>query len=304
MRIALIADIHANVPALEAVLDDIATLHVDRLVVNGDIVNRGPGNVEAMRMLEEALPDATLGNHDDLMRMWVDRDPALPPEWRDDPFWASARLSAEQLERAGLIDAIRLLPMTLAIEVPGAPSVLVSHGSPRHYREGYGRYLTDEAISEITEMHRADVLVGSHTHQPMARRWGHYTVLNTGSVGSPFNGDPRAQYLVLTLRDGAWAPQFRRVPYDHEAALRAFQTSGFVERGGLSARIFLEEARNARSYLVPYLMWCEEHEHPHGEASWAEFQRRFEQRFRPAEPMGTAVEAMAEAEAARRSTAY
>ncbi len=304
MRIAVIADIHANAQALDAVLDDIATLHVDRLVVNGDIVNRGPSNVEAMRRVEHVLDDATLGNHDDLMRMWVDRDPHLPPEWRDDPFWASARLSAEQLDAAGLIDGIRRLPMTLRIEEPGAPSLLVSHGSPRHYREGYGRYLTDAAISEITEMHPADVLVGSHTHQPMVRHWGHYTVLNTGSVGSPFNGDPRAQYLVLTLEGGAWVPQFRRVPYDHAAALRAFEDSGFLDQGGLSARIFYEESSNARSYLVPYMMWCEEHAHAHGETSWEEFRRRFEQRFRPPGPMGSAVEVMAEDEAARRSAAY
>ncbi|MEJ2289452.1 MAG: metallophosphoesterase [Deinococcales bacterium] len=295
MRVAVIADIHANLPALEAVLADIATLDVDRLVVNGDIVNRGPSNAAAMRMLEQNSMSATLGNHDDLMRMWVERDPALPDEWFEDPFWASAGWAARELEQAGFIDAIRHLPMTLRITVDHAPSLLISHGSPRHYREGYGKYLTDEAISEITQMHPADVLVGSHTHRPLKRRWGHYLVLNTGAVGSPFNGDPRAQYLVLTLEAGAWVPQFRRVPYDREAALRSFETSGYVEEGGLSARIFREELRNARSYLVPFLMWCEEQGRPHEEAAWREFQRRFEQRFKAPAPVGEGVEVVAEA---------
>lgn len=295
VRVAVIADIHANVPALEAVLEDIDGLRVDRLVVNGDVVNRGPANVGAMRLLGERVAIGTLGNHDDLMRMWVERDAELPGEWFDDPFWASAGWAARRLEEAGLIEVIRQLPMTVRLALAGAPSLLISHGSPRHYREGYGKFLTDEAISEITQMHPADVLVGSHTHRPMQRRWGHFLVLNTGAVGSPFNGDPRAQYLVLTLEDGAWTPQFRRVPYDREAALRAFEESGYMDEGGLSARIFLEELRNARSYLVPFLMWCEEQGRPHGEAAWREFQQRFEQRFRPPLDVATRVEVVAEA---------
>ena len=294
MRVAVIADIHANVPALEAVLEDIDRLGADRLVVNGDVVNRGPGNVEAMRLLGEREANGTLGNHDDLMRMWVDHDPSLPGEWFDDPFWASAGWAAGRLRAAGLIETIRRLPMTLRVSVAGAPSLLIAHGSPRHYREGYGKFLTDEAISEITQMHPADVLVGSHTHRPLLRRWGHYLVLNTGAVGSPFNGDPRAQYLLLTLEGGAWETQFRRVPYDRDAALRAFSESGYLDGGGLSAHIFLEELRNARSYLVPFLMWCEEQGRPHGEDAWREFRRRFEQRFTPPPPVGAGVEVVAE----------
>ncbi len=295
MRVAVIADIHANVPALEAVLADIDTLDVDRLVVNGDIVNRGPGNVEAMRRLSDVPHDGTLGNHDDLLRMWVDEDPSLPREWFEDDFWSSAAIAARDLQRAGLIPIIRRLPLTVRIDVAGAPSLLIAHGSPRHYREGYGRHLTDEAISEITQMHPADVLVGSHTHRPLQRRWGHFLVLNTGAVGSPFNGDPRAQYLVLSLEGGEWRPQFRRVAYDRGAAMRAFHDAGYLERGGLSARIFFEELKNARSYLVPFLMWCEEQGRAHGEVAWEEFQRRFEQRFRPPDEVRVGVEIVAEA---------
>jgi len=291
----VIADVHANVPALDAVLADVAGLDIDRLIVNGDVVNRGPSNVEAMRRLERVPHEGTLGNHDDLMRMWAEEDPSLPREWFEDDFWASAGLAARELQRAGLIAAIRRLPLTVRVEVEGAPSVLVAHGSPRHYREGYGSYLTDEAISEITQMHPADVLVGSHTHRPLRRRWGHFLVLNSGAVGSPFNGDPRAQYLVLSLERGSWQPQFRRVSYDREAAQRAFLDSGYLERGGLSARIFFEELRNARSYLVPFLMWCEEQGRPHDEVAWREFRERFAHRFRGPAEVRAGVEVVAEA---------
>jgi hypothetical protein len=76
--------------------------------------------------------------------------------------------------------------------------------------------------------------------------------------------------------------------------LRAFSESGYLDGGGLSARIFLEELRNARSYLVPFLMWCEEQGRPHGEDAWREFRRRFEQRFTPPPPVGAGVEVVAE----------
>ncbi len=282
MRLAVIADVHGNLPALEAVLDDVAGQHVDRLIVNGDLANRGPDSQAVFDRLAGALvSDATLGNHDDLMLMWFGRRGDRSEPWFDDPFWGTVGWSAVRVEAAGHLDALEALPMTLTLQPDGAQKLLISHGSPRHYREGYGSELTPETISEITEAHPADVLVGSHTHRPFSTSWGRYTVINTGAVGAPFNGDPRAHYLVLELRDGVWAPEFRRVPYDVEAALERFESSGLVREGGLSARIFREEVRFARSFLVPFLMWCETDGRERSEADWEEFRERFATRFLP-----------------------
>jgi hypothetical protein len=98
-------------------------------------------------------------------------------------------------------------------------------------------------------MHPTDVLVGSHTHQPMERRWGRTLVVNSGAVGSPFNGDGRAQYLWLTLgRGGVAEAEFRRVAYDSEIA-RGVRDQR-VPRGGGVARAALPR-RGARRALVP-----------------------------------------------------
>jgi predicted phosphodiesterase len=271
--LAVLADVHGNLPALEAVLEDVAAASPDRVVVNGDLVNRGPEGVAVLERVAATGWRGTLGNHDDLVRMWIERDPALPAAWFDDPFWRSTGWCAERLDEAGWLPWLAALPMTVALEPPGAPRVLVSHGSPRHYREGYGRHLTDAAISEIVEMHPYDVLVGSHTHRPLERRWGGHLVLNTGAVGTPFTGDPRAQYLLLRREGDAWRPQFRRVPYDRAAALAAYETSGYLAGGGLSARIHWLEAATARSFLVAFLMWCEEEGVARDEAGWARFRR-------------------------------
>jgi predicted phosphodiesterase len=281
MRIAVLGDIHGNLPALEAVLDDAAAHAADRLIVNGDVVNRGPeGDAVVQRVLDSGA-EMTIGNHDDLLCRLVDDDRRLPDDFRRRAFWEANRWCARQLVASGHLDALRDLPMTIEIAEGGAPRVLVSHGSPRHFREGYGRFLADEVISEIVEMHPSDVLVGSHTHRPLLRRWGRVTVLNTGAVGSPFNDDPRAQYLVLTLTDGRWVPAFRRVVYDVEAALSAYERSGYLAAGGLLARLFRDEVRDARSYLVPFQMWTEEHALELGEASWARFRAAVPERFAP-----------------------
>lgn len=292
MRIAVLADIHGNLPALRAVLEDAIALAADRVVVNGDLVNRGPENDAVLRVVEATGAAVTLGNHEDLLRRLADDDPGLPEEFRRGAFWEANRWCVRQLVGASLLDALRHYPMTVVIDEPGAPRVIISHGSPRHFREGYGRFLTDEMISEITEMHPADVLVGSHTHRPLQRRWGRVSVLNTGAVGTPFNGDARAQYLLLTLGPDGWTPTFRRVVYDVDAALAAFESSGYLGAGGLLARLFHDEVRDARSYLVPYQMWAEEHGATLGEASWHRYRAKHPERFGPTQERPRASESV------------
>jgi hypothetical protein len=230
------------------------------------------------RLADDRVP-LLLGNHDDLLRMWVDRDAGLPGEWFADPFWRGTDWCARQVEQAGWIETIRELPMTFRPSFPGSLRVLVAHGSPRHYREGYGRYLSAETIDEIAREFGADLLVGSHTHIPMERRHRGVLVLNSGAVGAPFNGDPRAQYLILASDGESVDHEFRRVEYDRERALREFAESGYLEEGGLSARIFREELRAARSLLTPFIEWVEESGAELDEAGWAGFRRAHPGRF-------------------------
>lgn len=289
-RIAVLADIHGNLPAFEAVVDDLATFAPDRVIVNGDMVNRGPSGSDVLDAIAARGWIMTLGNHDDLMRMWTERDPALPSSWFDDPFWRATGWCADRIAADGWLDRIRRLPMTVAIEPTDGPSVLVSHGSPRHYREGYGRHLAEEAISEIVEMHPYDVLVGSHTHQPMERRWGRHLILNSGAVGTPFNGDPRAQYLTLErIPSGGWTPTFRQVAYDRQRALAAFESSGYLDEAGLSARIFWLEVATARSWIVPFLMWSERQGEGRDEPAWRRFLESSTRRLEAPDAIGRDV---------------
>ncbi|WP_019585148.1 metallophosphoesterase family protein [Deinococcus apachensis] len=271
VRVALIADIHGNADALRAVLADIDRQGVDRIVVNGDVVNRGPDSVEALSLLlDREDVTFTLGNHDDLLHLWHTRSDTLPGDWFTDPFWGATDWSAAQLDRAGLLHVPQNWPITLRLGEAGLPGVLVAHGTPAHYRESLSERTDPERVAELAGS--AGVLVGSHIHRPAQAELGGVLVLNTGAVGAPANGDPRAQYLLLTATPSGWVPEFRAVPYDRSGVLRRFETSGLL-RTGLSAEIFRDEVEMARSLYTPYWMWTEANGYPRDERTWAAFQR-------------------------------
>src|SRR5690606_32194267 len=118
VRIAVLADVHGNLAALEAVLDDIAEQRVDKTIINGDLANRGPDTAAVYLRLEDQLGSATLGNHDDLMLMWSGRRGPRNQPWFEDPFWGTVGWSAAELDRLGKLDVIESLPMTVGVELP------------------------------------------------------------------------------------------------------------------------------------------------------------------------------------------
>lgn len=271
MTLAVIADIHGNASALSAVLADLPP--GTPLYVNGDVVNRGPDSVEVTRTLLD-WPGAqfVLGNHDDLMLLWTRRSEQLKPDWFTDPFWKATDWSARALESAGLLSEFHW-PMTRRIhgaDWGAAGDVLLAHGTPEHYREGLERNLSDERAAQLLSG-GVSVLVGSHTHWPMLRELGGRRLVNTGAVGAPFNGDSRAQYLLLRISGGQWQPELRAVPYDRAPVLARYESSGLLTEGGLSAHIFREELRLARSLYTPYWLWTQESERERSPQTWAEF---------------------------------
>lgn len=272
--IAVIADIHANAVALEAVLEDIAARGIKRIIVNGDMVNRGPDNVRVMDMLlnHPHVEAITLGNHDDLMRKWVAKADDLPPAWFDDPFFKGMAWAASRLADAGYLDVFATLPTTLAVRERSLPRVLVAHGTPRHYREGVGKYLTEDALTEIIRAYPAALYVGSHTHIPFDHTFLGKRFVNTGAVGTPFNRDPRAQYLVLHESHLGWDVEFCLLPYRVDKALKVFDDSGYLEEGGVSARIFYEELKRSRQLYMHFWRWTEEGARPRDWESWNAFQ--------------------------------
>jgi predicted phosphodiesterase len=303
MRIAILSDIHGNLPALEAVLADLKEVRPQLVIVNGDIVNRGPSNREVLERLlnlsvskqgRALAPEGfwfTLGNHDDLLVRWARHDPSLKDLYID-PLFEPTAWSVAQLSQAHL-DWLGGLPFQVAIgetlrrafgldkaEGKGEKVLLrATHGSPRHYREGYDEHQDLSTLNEISQGYPARLLVGAHTHRPFMYQLGEALVLNSGAVGAPFNGDVRAQYVVVEIGENHVQVDFRQIPYDLQAALQAYYDSGLMEAGGLGADIFYHETRTARSLLMHFWYWAEAQALPRDWDAWRLYRAAHPERF-------------------------
>lgn len=253
LTLAVVADVHGNLPALEAVLDDLATIRPDAVVFAGDFVNRGPQSGAVMsRVLTLGIP-AISGNHDTWLCS-LSRGEGIPPEWATS-WWTPVRLAVAELapEHIAWLEA---LPPTMRVELPGAQPVLVVHGSPRHSREGMGRMRTDAEVAQSLAGVVETTVIGAHIHYPYERRVGGTHVVTVGAVGCPFNGDVSAQYGLFTWDGARWRFTHRSVAYDHEPVYAAWREGGYLSDGSLASELMLLEHRTARTHYVPFWEWC------------------------------------------------
>ena len=132
------------------------------------------------------------------------------------------------------------------------------HGTPHSNKEGIGPWSRDDEIEDHLASVVEPVLVCAHTHRPLIHRSEQGLVVNVGSVGLPFNRDRRAQYAVLHHGGEGCEVELRQVPYDLDRILEIYETSGFLEEGGVTARLLRMELEHACPMLVPFLYWAEE----------------------------------------------
>jgi putative phosphoesterase len=192
-RVAAIYDIHANLPALEAVLEEIMRLRVDRVVVGGDVFP-GPMPLETFALLQELkIPtDFIYGNCEvAVLAAMVGQDPGRMPEQSKEAMrWTAQQLNADT-ERV-----LRSWPKTLSLEVSGLGEVLFCHGTPRDENEVFTRTTADSSVLRAFADLKGDVFICGHTHMQFDRRVGAIRVVNAGSVGMPF-GPAGAYWLLL-----------------------------------------------------------------------------------------------------------
>ena len=214
MRVAALADIHGNLPALEAVLSDVALARPDLIVSCGDVAS-GPLPVETLEMLR-ALPVARFvqGNADRGLVTAFDggRRSKSPGPAAD---WCATQLSQEQR------DFLASFAPAVPVEVDGLGRVLFCHGSPRSDEEMMTSETPDKRIRELIAGLDANVIVCGHTHMAFDRMVGRVRVVNPGSVGMPY-GHPGAYWALLGPE-----VEFRRSDYDREAAATRIRSSAW-----------------------------------------------------------------------------
>jgi putative phosphoesterase len=219
VTIAILSDIHGNLPALEAVLQDLSTRPQDHTYCLGDLVGYGAFPNEVVhRIRAEGIP-TIMGNYDDGVGFDRDdcgcayRDEGEKARGQESLMWTRAKTTDQN--KAFLRDFVP----DLRFETEGK-RVLLVHGSPRRMNEYLFEDRPDSSFQRLAESSNADIIVFGHTHKPYVKEVGGVLFVNAGSVGKPKDGDWRACYVLLT--PGATEPvAFVRVEYELERILQA-----------------------------------------------------------------------------------
>jgi putative phosphoesterase len=226
-EIAIVTDIHGNLPALEASLARIEQLGIEQVYCGGDLVGYGPYPNEVCQLIDERGIPTIYGNYD----YAIGRDlEDCGCAYRDPHDRELGELSiAWTLEHTDDRSKtfMRELPFDLRFELGGRRVRLV-HGSPRKVNEYLFEDKPARTFERIAGGADCDVLAFGHTHQPWIHEYGGVLFVNCGSVGKPKDGDPRAAFAVL---DGESA-SIERVAYDAESVAREVAEAGLPAEYG------------------------------------------------------------------------
>lgn len=249
MKIAVLSDIHGNLPALQVVLAYIDQWRPDHVIINGDVINRGPCPRACWELVAERLDrDAwqmTLGNHEEYTAAWAKPRPELSGVQA--ALYQTSRWTFEQLS-AETIRTFKQLPQVIELNPCGRGRVVAAHASVDSTTKGVGPWSTDDDIRERMG-DPPNVFLTAHTHRFIQRIVDDTLVVNSGSVGCPLDGDIRTGYAQLTWHKGEWNAELVRLDYDRDQAERNFEAVNYEVVCGPSAPLMVREWREARSHI-------------------------------------------------------
>lgn len=228
MKIALLGDIHANLPALEATLAEIQSEGCDHILDTGDLVGYGPFPNEVIDLLRRHRIRSTVGNYDRRVfrfgekagkdRKLLAREPLKHATIK----WTRECLSAKNL------DYLQSLPSSQQ-PIFGGMRLLVVHGTIDSIKEGLRSDTPEARLEELSHQITADIVVCGHSHDPFIRRVDGTWFVNTGSVGRSSDGDYRAAYILAEIAHRKFRGEIRRVEYDLERLLIGLRHAGLPE---------------------------------------------------------------------------
>lgn len=224
-QITVFGDIHANLPALEAVFADMDARGLDNRYCLGDLVGYGVWPNEVVAAIREREIPTIMGNYDQGVGHNSDdcgcayRTAEAQALGARSIAWSKTHTNAQNKAY------LRQRPATIPLQ-SGGLRVLLVHGSPRKVNEYLYQDRPEASLERLLDLAEADVLVCGHTHLPYHRLLGSGRhVINAGSVGKPKDNDPRACYVILSVEEKELSVAFVRVPYDVEKAAQAIEAS-------------------------------------------------------------------------------
>jgi predicted phosphodiesterase len=230
VRVAALYDVHGNLPALEAVLAEVGAEGVDAIVVGGDVL-WGPLQSECLAALRSREALFLAGN--------CERD--VLGAVNESSAWCRSQLSSDELE------FVSAWPMTVDVDVGGLGTALFCHATPRSDVENLTRATPDADIVAALGGVDADLVVCGHTHVQYDRETaGAPRVVNAGSVGLPYQGQPGAFWAMLGP-----GVELRRTEYDVDVAVALLANTGFPSAAEIFADSLLgtADAESATAYF-------------------------------------------------------
>ena len=227
-RIALISDIHGNAAALEAVRAGVRAASPDIVAIAGDLVYNGPDPVAALELVRDFEREGALviqGNTDiavadfDYTAAFPWFAEGVPPSYVAAAQWAHDQLSDEHLEY------LRRLPAERRVWV-GETLVLVTHASAGSQTDGLTSTLDPSAYLDRVSRTDARLIACGHTHIPEIRDLGWKMVVNAGSAGFVFDGDPTATWALIDITDDGIEAEIRRESFDAMSVANAVSSRG------------------------------------------------------------------------------
>lgn len=233
MRYALLSDVHANLPALEAVLTELSRRDVDAVFHLGDLVGYGPWPNEVVRRLRDAQIPGIAGNYDSTVATHYKHCGCRYEDARQEELshlsfaWTRAHVSSDTTAYLGRLP-FRMDVRALGGHVAG-PTLTLVHGTPLNNVT----YWTDDRpdafckkMADAAGARAGDLIAFGHTHKPWHRLVDGVHLVNTGSVGRPKDGDWRAGFVLVDVEaSGDISVEFVRVAYDLEQSIEAIRRS-------------------------------------------------------------------------------
>lgn len=285
MRLAVIADIHGNLPALEAAVADFGPWAPDYVILAGDLINAAPFSAEVAEYVMGQNWLVIRGNHE-FYFLDFDSQRIHSEVQRKDRWQALHALQEVIPEQVGRY--LATLPDELSLMFPGCEPIRVLHGLPGDPRAGVYHQRLDTKILELLQLVSQHTLITAHTHlqgefhiprgedvpsprspnppfKPNELRASHWHVINPGSVGLSLNGSPKAHYALMeSLADSSegegWRVTLHKVAYDRERTLRAFFEKSYMEAGGPILELFYWELVSATHEIIPFMNWSRHYE--------------------------------------------
>jgi putative phosphoesterase len=247
-KIALIADIHGNLPAFNAVIEDIHRQNIDHIIIAGDMITDCPDSNEILNRIRAMNGTVIKGNRE---QYYLDHCAGFKNHWNDSKqmsslIWSFSRLSTENsLYIRGLKDQ-------LVLEIYGVKLRIV-HGSPDSISELIYPIEKKARFHEIIHSLKEDILICGHSHQQWHCRAGGKLVVNPGSAGVHFNESSGAEYSILEFHESQIEVSQKQILYNIDELEKRFIHSGLYKESPLWSESILESLRQGQNVSMQLL---------------------------------------------------